>query len=52
MIVVRVRRQKKQVYGSEAMIAGMGCRTVAFVRWLFPFSFLFCGSAKQKFLSS
>jgi hypothetical protein len=31
---------KKHVCGCEWMIAGKGCHTLAFVRWLFPFLFL------------
>jgi len=32
-----VRGQKKQVFGSEGMVAGIGCQTLAFVGWHFPF---------------
>lgn len=32
-----VCRQKKHGFGSEGMVAGMGCQTLAFVGWLFPF---------------
>ncbi|HTO16432.1 MAG TPA: hypothetical protein VLZ83_11715, partial [Edaphocola sp.] len=40
MMLIRVRWQKKHVFGSEGMVAGMGCQTLAFVGWHFPF-FLF-----------
>jgi hypothetical protein len=33
---------KKQVFGGEAIIAGMGCQTIAFVRWQFTISILIC----------
>jgi len=44
---------KKHVFGSEAMIAGMGCQTLAFgVLGFSIFLVFFCVSAKQKFLSN
>jgi len=36
-----VCRQKKQVFGCEAMLAGTGCQTFAFVRGQSLFWFLF-----------
>ncbi len=39
-MLIRVRWQKKHVFGSEGTVAGMGCQTLAFVGWHFPF-FLF-----------
>jgi hypothetical protein len=40
-MLIRVRGQKKHVFGSEGMVAGMGCQTLAFVGWHFPFFSLF-----------
>ena len=36
-MLIRVRWQKKHVFGSEGPVAGMGCQTLAFVSWHFPF---------------
>jgi hypothetical protein len=35
-----VGRKEKQVCSSEGTVAGMGCYTLAFVRWLVSFFFL------------
>ena len=40
-MLIRVRWQKKHVFGSEGTVAGKGSHTVAFVRGLFP-CFHFC----------
>jgi hypothetical protein len=40
-MLIRVRWQKKHVFGSEGTVAGMGCQTLAFVGWRFPFFFFF-----------
>jgi len=34
-----VGRQKKHVFDSEGMVAGMGWKTLAFVCWHFPYFF-------------
>jgi hypothetical protein len=39
-MLIRVRWQKKHVFGSEGTVAGMDCQTLAFVGWHFAF-FLF-----------